>query len=251
MIDKHLMALSEPQDAAHAPKEHLEIARDWALLMGAVGIAAAVIASLLTAAYVAIAPAWIQAPLLVAASFAFVIAIGVLRALGYARQAIAIRLFEFQENQDALREIARITATQVTSVNVKGRANVVSVNSSGGQAVETVRLVPLVTQTPLRLIDGVQEQDLLYFIQRILIEGWSKRTWLGRELPSGKLVSTFSDYDQIVAPLVKANIIADRGERSAGHLTTNDPGEILGRLGITAHVQGATDQTTKDVTPNE
>lgn len=238
MIEKHLQALAEPQDVTTAPAEHIRIAKDWALLLGSVVLAAALIASLLSAAYVALAPLWVLAPLIVAASGLAVIGLGVWRALGFARYALQSRVYQFEENQTALREIAKIAATQTTTVSVKGRQNVVSVNSNG-QAVESVRLVPLTTASPLRIIDGVQEQDLLYFVQRILLEGWAKRVWLGRELPSGKLVSTFGDYDQMIAPLLKAGVIVDRGERSAGRLTTDDAGEILGRLGI----------ATKDVTP--
>lgn len=243
MIDKHLQALAEDVSTATTPAEHLQIARDWAVMLGSVGLAAALVASLLSAAYVALAPLWVLAPLVVAACVLGVIALGVWRTLGFARYAIQSRLYQFESNQETLREIAKIAATTQTTVSVKGRQNVVSVNSTG-QAVESVRLVPLTTAQPVRVIDGVQEQDLAYFIQRMMIAGWTARAWFGQTLPSGKQISTFDDYNLLMNPLLKAGVIVDRGNRSAGHLTTDDPSAILGRLGITPG-------SAKDVTPGE
>jgi hypothetical protein len=78
----------------------------------------------------------------------------------------------------------------------------------------------------------VAEQDLLFFIERALIAGHAKRIWLGQELPSGKLVSTFEDYNQLLAPLLKAGVIVGRSERSAGKFAIDDAQEIKGRLGL-------------------
>jgi len=212
-----------------APQVEMRLLRDFALLMSVAGAASTVIVGALLAAVIGAAPAWIALPLFVGFGFSAIVSIATVKTLVRVRSLVEAVLWEWRENQKAAREIAHITATQTTNVSVKGRSNIVSVNSQG-QGVENIRLVPVRGNT--RLIDNVPECDLLHFVERALIAGHSKRVWLGAQLPSGKLVSTFEDYNQLVAPLVKANIIADRGERSAGHFTSSDAGEIKRLLGL-------------------
>ena len=209
---------------------HLSITRDWVMMFGAIGAAALVIVAALGLAATASAPLWLVLTLLVAFGFACVLALVVLRALEYARYCVQERFEQWVENQIAAREIARIQATQATMVSVKGRSNVVSVNS--GSQVENTRLVGLNIHRPTRFVEGVPECDLLHFIERVVIAGHSKRVWLGQTLPSGKVVATFQDYDQMISPLLKAGLIVGRGERSAGKLVTDDAGELKRALGL-------------------
>lgn len=219
--------------------EHVRLTRDWLVLFAMIGAGAVAIAAMLGAAVTLAAPLWVVLPLLVGFGFAAIIAMIALRTLEYARYCLQTRFSEWQANQGTARDVVKIQATQITNVQVKGRSNVVSVNSQG-QAVESVRLVPLASATPVRMIDGIAEQDLLHFIERALVIGHSKRAWLGAQLPSGRMVSTFEDYDQLVAPLVKCKVIDGRGERSAGHFTTDNAQEIAARLGLSGpQIDGA------------
>ncbi len=231
MIDQIKQLIAQDESAQDTAHEHIEITRDWLLLFGAVTGVAVIFVLLAGVAATAAAPVWVVLPLLVAFGFAAIAAMITLRALEYARYTLGARFEEWRENQAAAREVARITATQITNVNVKGRQNVVTV---GGQTVANERILPVyISRYPVtRLIENVPSCDLAYFIDRMMIAGWSKRVWLGQTLPSGKLVSTFADYDQIIAPLVKANVIVERGERSAGKLTLTDANEIKARLGL-------------------
>lgn len=231
MIEKLDAILRQDTTSTNA-REHLELVREWLKIFIPIGAGLGVIAGALgIAATSAGAVLWVVLPLLVAFVFAAVLGLVAISTLDRVRYALEQRLYQWEQNQVAAREVLKITATQTTNVQVRGRSNVVSVNSTG-QAVESVRLVPTHTARPTRFIDGVAEQDLLFFIERALIAGHAKRIWLGQELPSGKLVSTFEDYNQLIAPLLKAGVIVGRGERSAGKFATDDAQEIKGRLGL-------------------
>jgi len=226
--NKALVATHDLTQETH--NEHLKVTRDWVMMFGAIGAVSIVLVAALGLAATVSAPLWLVLPLLVAFGFACVLALVVLRALEYARYCVQERFEQWVENQKAAREIARIQATQATMVSVKGRSNVVSVNS--GSQVENTRLVGLNIHRPARFIEGVPECDLTHFLERAVIAGHSKRVWLGQTLPSGKVVTTFQDYDQMIAPLLKAGLIVGRGERSAGKLVTDDAGELKRALGL-------------------
>lgn len=223
-------------------REHLAIAKDFAKAFALVGGAAVIFTSSLAFAVSSNAPAWLVLSFFTAFGFAAIIALSIVRALVYARHTLTVLLYEWQQWQEHAREIARISAERLTSVNVKGRSNVVAVNSAG-QAVENIRLVGLNVNRPTRIVDGVDERDLVYFVERIFVRGHSKRAWLGEQLPSGKVVSTFADYNSLISPLIKAGLIVDRGERSAGKLITDNAGVMKRVLGLP---NGET-QETKEV----
>lgn len=247
MMDfKNLIALDKEHVTATDAREHLELTREWALMFAAIGALAMLFACGASLAATLSAPLLVLVPLLVGFGFAAVIALVVLRSLEYARHTLATILYEWQQNQETMREVARTVAEQQTTVNVKGKSNIVSVNS-GAPTVEQVRLVGVNVNTPRRALDGVDERDLLYFCERAVIAGHSKRVWLGQTLPSGKLVSTFQDYDQMIAPLLKAGLIVGRGERSAGKLVTDDAGELKRALGLPSGAYGAPQQEVKEI----
>lgn len=242
---KNLIAFDKEHVTADA-HEHLHVTREWAKMFALIGAVAFGFALSLGAAASASAPIWLVLPLLVGFGFACVIALVVLRSLEYARHTLATILYEWQQNQETMREVARTVAEQQTTVNVKGKSNIVSVNS-GAPTVEQVRLVGVNVNAPRRALDGVDERDLIYFCERAVIAGHSKRVWLGQTLPSGKLVSTFADYDQMIAPLLKAGLIVGRGERSAGKLVTDDAGELKRALGLPSGAYGAPQQEVKEI----
>lgn len=85
---------------------------------------------------------------------------------------------------------------------------------------------------PERLIDGVNEKDLLSFVQGIELRGWARSGWAGRMMPSGRRVdSTY--HSQLVACVEKCGGIVERKKGSAGRLALT-PGEIVERLGLPA-----------------
>lgn len=227
--NKALVAIHDLTQDTHS--EHLQITRDWVLMFSVIGVVSIVLVTLAGFAATVSAPLWLVLPLLVGFGFACVLALVVLRALEYSRYTLQARFEEWRENQIAAREIAKMQAAQITQVSVKGRSNVVSVNSAGA-GVESVRLVGVNVNRPARMIDGVDERDLMYFCDRAPIIGHAKRAWLGATLPSGRTITTFEDYNQMIAPLLTAGLIVGRGERSAGKLVTGDANELRAALGL-------------------
>jgi hypothetical protein len=232
--NKALVATHDLTQNTH--NEHLSVTRDWVMLFGAIGAVAFVLVTALGLAATASAPMWLVLPLLVGFGFSCVLALVALRALEYARYSIHARLEQWVENQIAAREIAKMQAAQITQVSVKGRSNVVSVNSAGA-GVESVRLVGVNVNRPARMVDGVDERDLIFFCERVPVIGHTKRVWLGATLPSGKQVSTFQDYDALILPLLKAGVLVGRGERTAGKLVTYDASELKRALGLPSGAQ--------------
>ncbi len=99
-----------------------------------------------------------------------------------------------------------------------------------GDEPEKVRLIPLRTS---RLIDGLDERDLAFFVSTaVSIRDWSQRAWRGRLLPSGRKVDN-DLHQQLVAVLTKTEIVKDYGPRSSGVLAIRDPEEALALLGLT------------------
>jgi len=227
--NKTLIATHDLTQDTH--NEHLSVTRDWVMMFSAIGAASIVLVTLAGLAATVSAPLWLVLPLLVGFGFACVLGMVALRALEYARFCVQERFNQWTENQIAAREIAKMQAAQITQVSVKGRSNVVSVNSAGA-GVESVRLVGVNLNRPARMIEGVDERDLIFFCERAPVIGHVKRAWLGATLPSGKVVTTFEDYNQMIAPLLKAGCIVGRGERSAGKLVTGDVGELKRALGL-------------------
>jgi hypothetical protein len=95
---------------------------------------------------------------------------------------------------------------------------------------ERIRIVPY--KGAARLIDGVPEEDLRHFIERIAIIGHSQKTWRGKAMPSGATCDP--DYwARLCAPLRRVGIIDQVKPRSSGVLTVQDADEIKERLGLT------------------
>lgn len=226
-------------------REHLAITRDWLQMFGAVGLASVLIVTALGIAATVGAALWLTLPLLTLFIFALIAAMIVLRSLEFSRYSLHQRFESWLESQETAREIARIQATQSVNVSVKGRQNVVSVNS--GQKVEDIRLIPVHgASATTRMLDGVPEQDLIFFAERAPIMGHSQRAWMGVELPSGNRIAKFDDYDKLLQPFMKAGLIVGRAERSAGKLVSGNPEDLKRALGLST---GAQDAPTKDVTP--
>lgn len=81
-----------------------------------------------------------------------------------------------------------------------------------------------------RLIEGVPEIDLKYFIELIVKNGHQRSRWLGIKMPSGRKVDP-AYYACLIAPLVKALCIVGREERKTGEITCS-PQTMKERLGI-------------------
>lgn len=110
--------------------------------------------------------------------------------------------------------------------------------------VESVRLVPVYRNQgtvlasdgrPLfptnRLVDGVPEIDLAYFLDHLVERGGHTRSrWNGVLFPSGRRCNS-EYYEQVVAPLVKAKVITGRAPRVAGTVACS-PQTAKERLGL-------------------
>lgn len=109
---------------------------------------------------------------------------------------------------------------------------------------DSVRLVPLYRNgstvlasdgRPLfpsnRLVDGVPEVDLCYFLEHLAARGGHQRSrWQGVLFPSGRRCNS-EYYELLVAPLVKAKVILGRGPRIAGRIDCS-PQTAKERLGL-------------------
>ncbi|HZQ09761.1 MAG TPA: hypothetical protein VFD70_24505 [Anaerolineae bacterium] len=122
------------------------------------------------------------------------------------------------------------TVTTVNEFSVKGRGNVVALSNAPMQSQETIRLVPVKSSN--RLIEGVDEKDLRAFVEGIFVRGFSQRAWMGQQLPTGRTITTFADYDALIQPLLTAGVIVDRKERSAGKLAYSSADEVKEVLGL-------------------
>ena len=96
---------------------------------------------------------------------------------------------------------------------------------------EEVRLVPLQASVSTRLVDGLPEEDLRWFVRYICVHGHSQRASLGQKAPSGRVVDA-EYWAELSGPLRKFGIITGVKPRSAGVLAFNDPELILTRLGL-------------------
>ena len=98
---------------------------------------------------------------------------------------------------------------------------------------EAIRFIPVGGG---RLVDeaakSAARKDLVYFIEKLPELGHTWRAWQGQQLPSGRTINDFGDYDKLIAPLVKAGIVAGRDERVKGELVITDPAEIKKLLGL-------------------
>jgi hypothetical protein len=220
--------VDQPIEAPH--REYLKVARDAGLLFTAVAFPFVMTFGALSYAVSVGAAGWIVYTLGVTLMFAMVPVVLVLKASGAARYYLAMLIADWLEWQETNREIARIRASQVSNVSVKGKQNVVNVNSA--QVQESIRLVPVRGAGVNRTIDEVLECDLTYFVERAVIVGHTKRVWLGTQLPSGKLIKDFADYDALIQPLVKSGLLVGRKEKSAGQLISTDASEIKRVLGL-------------------
>ena len=93
-----------------------------------------------------------------------------------------------------------------------------------------IRLVPV--RGSGHTVGGVAPEDWRYFVTTICaVPDWTQRAWRRQQMPSGQQCD--NDYwSLLTGGLKKINVIADAGPRSTGHLTTTDPAEILGMLGV-------------------
>lgn len=219
-------------------REHLAITISWLQMFGSVGIASVLITTALGIAATVAAPWWILLPLLTMFTFAAIGAMITLRSLEYARYALHQRFESWLDSQEAAREIAKAQANQLANVQIKGSRNTVTV----GPMTQDTRIIPL--RMSGKHVEGVPVEDLAYFCTRAPIIGISKRAWLGQTLPSGRICNTWEIYDQMLQPMLKAGLIVDRAERSAGKLTTSDSAAMMRTLGIEPG------ETVRDVTPD-
>lgn len=211
-----------------ASGQHLRVIRDFAFPFAAVIVAGAIFAGALSAAIVGGAAVWLVLPLGVIAGGSGIAAIAIVRALGHAQRVLIAIAYEFQEDHAQQRKLAEIAVNQIGPITQKGRGNTVVIGQS--QVTEDVRLIPV--RTSGKLVDGLPVEDVAAFIDRACLAGHSKRSILGLELPSGARVTSFGQYDQFIQILTKSGVLVGRGDRSAGHLTTNDPQAIKTLLGL-------------------
>lgn len=243
---KDLTAL-QAHEVGDIAKEHITITREWVTLFVVSAAVTIVIASVWAGLAMAAAPLWVSLPFAAAFIIAAIALMVILRSLEYARYSLHGRFEEWRESQETIRQVLLIQANSYTNVSVKGRQNVVNVNS--GQAVENIRLVQLRSGAgqSTRTIEGVPECDVLFACDRFPVIGHSQRQWMAAELPSGQVIKTFQDYCKLLEPFLKAELIVDRRERSAGRLVSRDPNELKRALGLSAGLQDA----PKDITPAE
>lgn len=100
---------------------------------------------------------------------------------------------------------------------------------------ETIRLLPVRTQTPrVRLAgadEGYTEEDLRRLIEIAYGAGHAVRDFMGVTLPSGRRIASYdSDLRPFFDMLVKAGLLVDRSQRNKG--------QLLGDLDAALHLFG-------------
>lgn len=240
--------LEFPQELA---QKHLELNWTWSVQIATAGVVTMVLSftTLLTATLGA--PWFLVLPLTAGVIFSCIVTMVIIRSLEYVRYTLSVQLTEWQDNQVTQR---KILMKSTPNINVKGRNNTVEVNTDHRvQTVENTRLVRYQTNvahrsdTHIHLIDGVDQRDLEYYIEQIPLRGIGVRKWLHQELPSGRILTSPEEYRQLVAILVKAGIVKNRTERSAGTFTVTDPDEMKRVLGIDK-ITGFLTETSSDST---
>jgi hypothetical protein len=100
---------------------------------------------------------------------------------------------------------------------------------TGVPAGESVRLIPVRSS---RLVDGVDRDDLAYFVRTVARTGdTTQRSWRGVNMPSSATCDN-ALHARLVGILEKSGYLVERGPRTAGRLTTRDAGEMLNKLGL-------------------
>ena len=96
--------------------------------------------------------------------------------------------------------------------------------------VPDIRLVPF--RGPAFTVAGIHPDDWVCFVRAICATGdWTQGTWRGVKLPSGAKCDN-AMWATLTGELKRVGVIANAGPRSSGDLTTGDPAEILGLLGL-------------------
>jgi len=96
--------------------------------------------------------------------------------------------------------------------------------------VPDVRIIPY--RGPSHTVGGCAPDDLRYFVHTITATGdWTQKSWRGKTLPSGEKCD--NDYHgKLCKVLQSIGVIVGAGPRVSGTLSTTDPAEILGMLGL-------------------
>lgn len=92
---------------------------------------------------------------------------------------------------------------------------------------EQIRLVPVFGSA--RLVNGIPEEDLIYFIDNLWKKGHTQRKWLGEKMPSGVIVDE-RYWTRLCQPLRTVRLIQNVAERKKGQLATTDAELIKRRL---------------------
>jgi hypothetical protein len=94
---------------------------------------------------------------------------------------------------------------------------------------ERIRLVPL---RSTRLIDGVDGEDLRFFVRGAIgAEDWTQARWRGAKLPSGRKCDN-SYHAALVACLTKSGIVQGYARGVSGYLAVPDVDRALRLLGV-------------------
>lgn len=182
-------------------KEQWEATQNFALLSLGAGLLVAL--SVLAVTYFASVPAlsWV-----VPAAWV-IVALGLWLAFVTVTQFLNVQFVMTQafgawlDWQKTQREIARQTLNIETSINVSGAGNTVAVNNAPMQQTmvqENFRIVPLHTER--RLVEGIPEPAIAFFVDQYDVRGWSQRAWIDQNivLPSMNQVVDYDVWRQLV-----------------------------------------------------
>ena len=219
----HEFLIEKPEEAAR--RVSFSIASDFAVLFAAAAFAFVLFSGGLAVAVVAALPTPVLVMAGVACGCAALFAGFVTWSAVNAQRGLTQIIAQFVAWQETGRRIAEQRELAQLLQNAQ------AVHITTAPAVESAHLVvareTTVKAAPLKLIDGVPIQDLLYFIDRFPIVGWGVRDWVGKQkLPSGRPLTEFKHYDELVTPFQRLGLLRGRHERAKGKWTTTDPTEI-------------------------
>jgi hypothetical protein len=118
----------------------------------------------------------------------------------------------WQETRRRITEAAARPMTIQTNVDARGVGNAVAVHNTP-IVQENIRIVPV--HTPHKLIDGIPEAALAFFIDQYEIRSWSQRDWVdqGIRLPGMKEPVDYDIWRQLIGEIEKVEGIPPVKER--------------------------------------
>lgn len=209
-----------------AAREHLRVTARFLILLFAASAYLALAFSLLSAASLDALPQVLSLPLLIVTAVAVVALALVLRAYGDARHEITTRSTQARLDREHARYI-ELSASRVS--NATQQVQQVQVDDSQRSAYKTLSVngrsisdYDVINKFPTR-------SDLDHFVDQVNFaesSGFALRSWLGRTMPSGKVIADIADWHALLQVFVEIKAIAALEEAKRVRVLIQDAARV-------------------------